>query len=186
MRALLLVDIQNDFCPGGSLAVPSGDSVVPVANRLASLFQTRVATQDFHPPGHSSFSEQGGPWPEHCVPGSRGAEFHPGLTVENTAVFTKGKVLSADSYSGFADDNGGETGLDAWLKGAGIEELFVMGLATDYCVKATVLHALTRGYKVQVVVDGCRGVNIRSGDSERALEEMAAAGAVLIHSSEVS
>jgi nicotinamidase/pyrazinamidase len=184
MRALILVDIQNDFCPGGSLAVAGGDEVVPVANRLIPLFGIVVATQDFHPEGHSSFIEEGGPWPPHCVQGTTGADFHPDLTpVEN--VFHKGAIHREDSYSGFADDGGNKTGLDQWLKGRYVNELYVMGLATDYCVKATVLDALKLGYRVVVVLDGCRGVDIKARDSQEAFSEMSMAGAAFIQSTEV-
>lgn len=179
MRALLLVDIQNDFCPGGALAVPDGDQVVAVANRLASGFDLCVATQDHHPAGHSSFSGQGGPWPVHCVQGTPGAALRDDLRVPLDAVFPKGERHSADSYSGFADDDGVETGLTAWLRERGVDQLVVVGLATDYCVKATVLHALERGFRVEVVREGVRAVDLREGDGDRALAEMEAAGAVL-------
>ena len=179
MRALILVDIQNDFCPGGSLAVPEGDQVVPVANNLIEHFDLVVATQDFHPPGHSSFFENDGPWPPHCVQGTPGADFHPGLDpVEH--VVPKGRLHEADSYSGFADDNGNETGLTEFLTSRGATDLVIMGLATDYCVKATVLDALKLGFKVTVVKEGCRGVNIQPHDSREAFKAMQDAGALLI------
>jgi nicotinamidase/pyrazinamidase len=185
MRALILVDLQNDFCPGGSLAVPDGDKVIPIANELIPKFDLVVTTRDFHPPGHSSFIEQGGPWPAHCVQGTPGSEFHPDLDPVET-VFVKGTRMQADSYSGFTDDNGEATGLPEWLCEVGADELYIMGLATDYCVKATVMDARKRGYKVNVVIDGCRGVDIKARDSQEAFAEMAAAGAMLIQSSEVS
>lgn len=184
MNALLLVDIQNDFCPGGALAVADGDAVVSVANALVPRFDVVVSTRDLHPPGHSSFAEQGGPWPPHCIQGTGGSGFHPDLaSIEH--VFPKGTRMEADSYSGFADDDGVPTGLHAWLAERGVTGLVVMGLATDYCVRATVLHALERAYDVWVVTDGCRGVDVEAGDSERALAEMEAAGAVLRTSTEV-
>ena len=183
MRALLLVDIQNDFCPGGSLAVPDGDAVVSVANALIPRFDLVVATRDHHPAGHSSFAPQGGPWPDHCVQGTSGSEFHPDLApVEH--VVCKGELHEADSYSGFADDNGNDTGLHAFLRDRGVRELVILGLATDYCVRATVLDALARDYEVTVVTDGCRGVDVNAGDSDRALTEMAEKGAHLVPSAE--
>lgn len=163
------------------MAVPDGDCVVPVANTLMPEFDLVVATKDFHPPGHSSFIEQGGPWPPHCVQGTIGADLHPDLCPVGHVV-SKGRLYEADSYSGFADDNGNDTGLDLFLKNRGVDELVVMGLATDYCVKATVLDAIELGYKVFVVKDGCRGVDVRPGDSVQALEDMVSAGATLIGS----
>jgi nicotinamidase/pyrazinamidase len=189
MRALILVDIQNDFCPGGALGVPDGDAVVAVANALLPRFDRVALTQDFHPPGHSSFAAQGGPWPDHCVQDTAGAALHAGLDWADhegpTHVFPKGTAMGADSYSGFADDDGGDTGLDAWLKGHNVDQVVVLGLATDYCVKATVLHALARGYGVSVAVDGCRGVNLQPGDADTALAEMASAGAKLVTSTDL-
>lgn len=187
MRALLLVDIQNDFCPGGALAVSEGDAVVPVANALIPLHPLTVLTQDHHPRGHSSFAAQGGPWPPHCIQGTPGAAFHEDLdhTPANQPVVPKGERHPADSYSGFADDDGVETGLHALLRAREVDQLTVLGLATDYCVKATVLHALERGYEVDVVVDGCRAVDLQPGDGRAALDEMAAAGARLVHSEEI-
>ncbi|MBN2800996.1 MAG: bifunctional nicotinamidase/pyrazinamidase [Deltaproteobacteria bacterium] len=184
-EALLLVDLQPDFCPGGALAVPEGDQVIAVANRLAEGAPRVVATQDWHPPGHSSFAAQGGPWPDHCVQGTPGAQLHPGLTTRPEVVIQKGAAHGADSYSGFADEDGGDTGLDAWLRGRGVERLVVLGLATDYCVRATVIDALARGYAVRVVTDGCRGVDAVPGDSARALAELGAAGAELVRSDAV-
>jgi nicotinamidase/pyrazinamidase len=190
MRALILVDIQNDFCPGGALGVPDGDAVVAVANDLLPRFATVALTQDFHPPGHSSFAAQGGPWPDHCVQGTPGAALHAALRWEGhdgtTQVFPKGTAMGADSYSGFADDDGGDTGLSAWLRGHDVDQVVVLGLATDYCVKATVLHALDHGFGVTVVVDGCRGVDIQAGDADAALAEMAAAGARLLTSADLA
>ena len=182
MHALLLVDIQNDFCPGGALAVKDGDAVVDVANGLMEDFPLVILTQDHHPTGHSSFAAQGGPWPPHCLQGSEGAAFHPALRVDLSLqpVVPKGERHAADSYSGFADDDGDGTGLDELLRARNVDTLTVLGLATDYCVKATVLHALERGYRVNVRVDGCRAVDLQAGDGERALAEMEAAGAVLL------
>jgi len=186
MQALLLVDIQNDFCPGGALAVKDGDSVVGVANTLAPHFEMVALTQDHHPAGHSSFVAQGGPWPPHCIQGSAGAAFHHQLEVPADLVVPKGERMVADSYSGFADDDGVETGLHALFQSRGVDHLTVLGLATDYCVKATVLHALERGYAVTVVTDGCRAVDLQPGDGATALAAMQTAGARLATSSEVT
>lgn len=174
--ALVLVDIQNDFCPGGALAVADGDQVVPVANRLMPKFPVVVATQDWHPPDHCSFQAQGGPWPPHCVQGTPGAELHPGLDASRiTARVKKGSERDRDSYSGFP-------GLDDVLRANRVQRICVMGLATDYCVRATVLDGLKRGYEVSVVTDGVRAVNARPDDGATALKEMAAAGAKLVES----
>ena len=199
-RALLLVDLQNDFCAGGALAVADGDSTIDVANLLIRaakiLGDTVVASQDWHPANHGSFASQHGVepysqgmldglpqtfWPDHCVQGSDGAEFHPLLTQQDIdAVFRKGESVNIDSYSAFFDNGHRQkTGLDAWLREHEINELIVLGLATDYCVKFTVLDALALGYTVNVITDGCRGVNIQPQDSANAFMEMAAEGATL-------
>ena len=199
-RALLLVDLQNDFCAGGALAVADGDSTVDVANLLIRAAKIRgdvvVASQDWHPANHGSFASQhavavysqgtldGLPqtfWPDHCVQHSDGAALHPLLTAQEIdAVFHKGESVNIDSYSAFFDNGHRQkTGLDVWLRERGIDELVVLGLATDYCVKFTVLDALQLGYTVNVITDGCRGVNIQPQDSNQAFMEMAAAGATL-------
>ena len=199
-RALLLVDLQNDFCAGGALAVPQGDSTVDVANRLIDWSlqrgETVVASQDWHPANHGSFASQHQVepytqgeldglkqtfWPDHCVQNSEGAALHPLLKQQDiAAVFHKGENPSIDSYSAFFDNGHRQkTRLDAWLRERGINELTVLGLATDYCVKFTVLDALNLGYTVNVITDGCRGVNIQPQDSNLAFMEMAAAGATL-------
>lgn len=199
-RALLLVDLQNDFCAGGALAVADGDSTIDVANLLIRaakiLGDTVVASQDWHPANHGSFASQHGVepysqgmldglpqtfWPDHCVEDSDGAAFHPLLTQQDIdAVFLKGESVNIDSYSAFFDNGHRQkTRLDAWLRERGINELTVLGLATDYCVKFTVLDALNLGYTVNVITDGCRGVNIQPQDSNLAFMEMAAAGATL-------
>ena len=197
MQALILVDIQNDFCPGGALAVPDGDAVVPVANRLLDKFPLVVATQDLHPPEHKSFADnhagrtvydvidlEGLPqvlWPVHCVDGSRGAEFHPQLrAAEVDAVFPKGTDASIDSYSGFFDNGQRKaTGLGDYLREQGVTDVFVMGLATDYCVKATALDAVRLGFRTTVIEDGCRGVELSPGDVDAAKAELRAAGVSL-------
>lgn len=193
-RALILVDIQNDFCPGGALAVPRGDEVVAVANRLSPRFPLVVATQDWHPPEHGSFAANrrgarpyevgelaGLPqvmWPVHCVQGSHGAAFHPGLDTSRVArTFLKGTDSDIDSYSGFFDNgHRRSTGLANYLRAQGVQEVYVMGLATDYCVRATALDAAELGFRVTLIEDGCRGVELAAGDVARAVEEMRARG----------
>lgn len=204
MRALIVVDVQNDFCPGGALAVPDGDAVVPVANALMPRFSLVVATQDWHPAGHGSFAsahagrasgdviDLGGVqqflWPDHCVQGTPGASFHSALDVAVIDhVVRKGTDAGIDSYSAFFDnDHAKDTGLAAFLEQRCAEELIVLGLATDYCVKATVLDALGLGFGVTVVSDGCRAVEIAEGDGERAFKEMRSAGARVIPSAELT
>jgi nicotinamidase/pyrazinamidase len=184
MDALILVDIQNDFCPGGSLAVAEGDRVVPVANELQKRFDLVVATKDWHPPGHASFETL---WPPHCVQGTTGAEFVPGLDTARVAhVFLKGTDPAVDSYSGFFDnEHKRSTGLGDYLRAQGVTDVFICGLATDYCVKFTALDALRLGFKTTVVGDACRGVEVEAGDTARALEEMRAAGAKIVESGEL-
>jgi nicotinamidase/pyrazinamidase len=179
--ALVLVDIQNDFCPGGSLAVSEGDRVVPVVNELQKHFDLVIATKDWHPAGHSSFASL---WPPHCVQETAGAEFVAGLDTSRVArVFLKGTDTEIDSYSGFFDnEHRRATGLGDYLKERGVTDVVVVGLATDYCVKYTALDAVMLGFKTTVVVDACRGVEVQEGDSARALEEMAAAGVRLMES----
>lgn len=173
--ALILVDLQNDFCPGGSLAVKDGDAVVTVANELQKHFELIVATKDWHPAGHSSFESL---WPPHCVQETAGAEFVAGLDTSRIArVFLKGTDPEVDSYSGFFDnEHRRATGLGDYLKEQGVTDVIIAGLATDYCVKFTALDAVALGFKTSVVVDACRGVEVNEGDTERALAEMAAAG----------
>lgn len=199
-RALLLVDLQNDFCAGGALAVPQGDSTVDVANLLIDWSLTRgetvVASQDWHPANHGSFASQHQVatysqghldglaqtfWPDHCVQHSDGAALHPLLNQRAiTQTFTKGENPLVDSYSAFFDNGRRQaTTLNAWLQQHHITDLLIMGLATDYCVKFTVLDALDLGYTVSVITDGCRGVNIQPQDSANAFMDMAAAGATL-------
>jgi nicotinamidase/pyrazinamidase len=183
-RALILVDIQNDFCPGGSLAVREGDRVVPVVNELQKQFDLVVATKDWHPAGHSSFETL---WPPHCVQGTAGAEFVPALDTTRIArTFLKGTDMDVDSYSGFFDnEHRRATGLGDYLKAQGVTDVVIVGLATDYCVKFTALDALQLGFHTTVVRDACRGVEVNPGDTERALAEMAAAGAQIVESREL-
>ncbi len=173
--ALILVDIQNDFCPGGSLAVKEGDRIVPVVNELQKRFPLIVATKDWHPVGHSSFASL---WPPHCVQETAGAEFVPGLDTSRVArVFLKGTDMEIDSYSGFFDnEHQRATGLGDYLKERGVTDVTIAGLATDYCVKYTALDALMLGFNTTVVADACRGVEVAEGDTERAVAEMVAAG----------
>ena len=179
LDALIIVDVQNDFCPGGSLAVASGDAVARKMTDAAKTFAERgakvFATQDWHPAGHLSFAAQGGQWPDHCVQGTRGAEFHPALELpDGTGVVRKGASLHADAYSGFIDSD-----LDAQLKAKGVGRVYVGGLATDYCVLNTVIDALSNGYETYVLTDAVGAVDLDPGDGERALHLMEVNGAVL-------
>ena len=201
MRALILVDIQNDFCPGGALAVRDGDAVVPIANALIATAELVVATQDWHPAGHGSFAAnhpgrqpyeqvelEGLPqvlWPAHCVEWTGGAQFHPGLETARIArVFPKGTDPSVDSYSGFFDNGRRKsTGLGDWLAGQGVDEVVLCGLATDYCVKATALHAVELGFRALLAEDACRGVGLGPTDVADALEAMRQAGVTITTSS---
>ncbi|MEZ4368920.1 MAG: bifunctional nicotinamidase/pyrazinamidase [Kofleriaceae bacterium] len=195
--ALLLIDLQHDFCPGGALAVADGDATIAVANAAMREFDLVVATQDLHPPEHGSFAANhpgtqpyqvidlhGLPqvlWPVHCVRGTRGAELRDDLDVARIArVFPKGTDPTVDSYSGLWDNGRRRsTGLGEWLREQGVTAVTVLGLATDYCVKFTVLDALADGFAVTVRADGCRAVELAPGDGARALEEMRAAGAAI-------
>jgi nicotinamidase/pyrazinamidase len=197
MIALLLVDIQNDFLPGGALAVPDGHAVVEVANRLMPKYDLVVATQDWHSTGHrSSASQHPGRkighridlegvdqilWPDHCVQETRGADLAPGLNTEGIHhVVRKGTHHAIDSYSGFFDNARRKaTGLEQFLRSRGVDEVHIMGLATDFCVKATALDAVDLGFRTVVLTEGVRGVELKPGDSRRALEEMKAAGVAI-------
>jgi len=200
MRALILVDLQYDFCPGGALAVARGDETVAIANRLLPYFSIVAATQDWHPSDHRSFATQhpgkkpgdmvdleGIPqvlWPPHCVQGTTGAALHSDLDQARISqVFPKGTDRAIDSYSGFFDNGHRKsTGLADWLRERWIRRVYVMGLATDYCVKATALDARELGFETWVIEDGCRAVELRPGDGERALGEMRAAGVTVVES----
>lgn len=175
-RALIIVDVQNDFCPGGALAVSHGDEVVAPLNRLAEEFLKRgdvvVKSRDWHPAQTKHFAAYGGVWPVHCVQGTRGAEFHPDLIDDlRIAVISKDKV-DVDEYSAFD-----RTGLASLLRERGVEEVWVGGLATDYCVKHTVLDALREGFKVKAISEAMRAVELKPGDGQHAIEEMQQAGA---------
>lgn len=204
MQALLLIDLQNDFMPTGSLPVADGDSVVPVANRVMAALSGDaiiVATQDWHPANHGSFATQhagkspgelvklGGVdqvlWPDHCVQLSHGAQLHTELDSRKIEkLFFKGTDVGIDSYSAFFDNGHRRaTGLADWLRVRGVRDIVTLGLATDFCVKFSVLDALELGFRVTLVSDGCRGVNLQAGDSERAIAEMAERGARVVESS---
>ena len=203
MKALILVDIQNDFLPCGALAVPDGDAVIPVANRLQTMFPLVAATQDWHPVNHGSFAanhpgkkvfEQidlnGLPqtlWPVHCVQGTSGAELAPGLQRERIAkIFPKGTDAGIDSYSGLFDNGHRKsTGLGEWLKAKGVTEVFVCGLATDYCVKFTALDAAHLGFKTHFIEDASRGVNLQPNDVMNAIAEMNRAGIATVQRSDI-
>jgi len=203
MKALILVDIQNDFCPGGHLEVPEGDQVVPVANALMDRFDLVVATQDWHPANHGSFAANhpwrkpgqvidlnGLPqvlWPIHCVQDSFGAEFVQSLHTDKIGpVFVKGTDPEIDSYSGFYDNGHRKaTGMGDFLKEKGVDSVYVMGLATDYCVKFTALDAVALGFKTHLIEDGCRGVNLNAGDVDQAIADMRSGGVVVTNSTEL-
>lgn len=199
MKALLIVDVQNDFCPGGALAVPDGDRIIPVANRLAERFNHVLMTQDWHPAGHHSFaSSHPGKepfetiempygeqvlWPDHCVQGTNGADFHPGLdTTRAELIIRKGFRRQIDSYSGFFEnDHETGTGLTGYLRDRGFDTLYIAGLATDFCVKWTALDALKEGFGVSVVRDAVAGIDI-DGSVKTAWQEMRDAGIKEVHS----
>jgi len=180
--ALLVVDPQVDFCPGGALAVPNGDRIFPPINRVAARFPVVVASRDWHPPNHMSFQFRGGPWPVHCVQGTPGAEFHPDLDRSLVQkVFSTADDPEHEAYSAFEG-----TDLADWLRSRGVERLYVTGLATDYCVRASVLDARREGFEVVVLEDAIGAVEVQPGDGERALDEMRQAGARVARSDEVA
>ncbi len=203
MKTLVLVDIQNDFLPGGALAVPDGDAIVPVVNRLLPRFDLVVTTQDWHPADHGSFAANhpgkqpfenitlnGLPqtlWPAHCVQNTGGACFSPGLDTRRVErVFPKGTDARVDSYSGLFDNGRrSSTGLAEWLKEKGAQELWVCGLATDFCVKFTALDAVAEGFRVNLITDACRGIDLPAGNIAAALAEMQAAGVRLVTSQDL-
>ena len=203
-KTLLLIDLQSDFCKGGELAVPNGDDVITVANRLMTSdnFHT-ISSQDWHSAGHKSFATnhkdkkpydlidlnglQQTLWTEHCIAGTKGADFHKNLlTGKISAIFRKGTDIETDSYSAFFDNaKHNSTGLAGYLKELKVEELYLMGLATDFCVKFSVLDALELGFKVSLITDGCKAVNLNKGDDKRAIDEMVKSGAALTTSTEL-
>ncbi len=173
--------MQNDFCPGGALGVPDGDTILPRVNRTIELFARRglpvLATRDWHPKVTKHFREFGGAWPAHCVQGTKGARFHPDLRLpKDVVILSKGMDPEQDSYSGFQAYNGRGRDLESVIRDLGVDELFICGLATDYCVRATSLDAVRRGLRPQVLEDAIKGVDVKPGDSEAAIREMRAAG----------
>ena len=181
---LIIVDVQKDFCQGGTLPVPRGNDVVPVLNRYIRKFEEAgaqiYATRDWHPSNHVSFASQGGPWPSHCVQNTEGAEFHRDLLLsKDTIIISKANSLK-ETYSGFD-----ETNLEADLKQKNIRKVFVGGLATDYCVLNTVLDALRLGFETFLLKDAIKGVNVRPNDSERAIKEMRSKGVHIIRNIDV-
>ena len=202
-KCLVLVDIQNDFLAGGNLAVPQGNEVIVVANRMIESFDFVISTQDWHPADHGSFASQHSGkspgefielyglqqvlWPDHCVQGSFGSEFHEDLQTGKIAkVFPKGQDKTVDSYSGFFD-NGKKfaTGMGDYLQEKSITDIYVMGLALDYCVKFTAIDGKELGLNVHLLLDGCRAVNLQAGDDKKAIEEMQNRGIHILQSTEV-
>ena len=202
MKALLIVDVQNDFCPGGALEVPGGDTVVPVINKLIDKFDTIIQTQDWHPAGHSSFasSHKGKDpfdtievdygtqvlWPDHCVQGSEGADFHHDLNIKKTQVIIrKGFRKEIDSYSTFFEnDQKTTTGLTGYLKQRGITDLYTVGLATDFCVKWSILDGIDEGFTMHIVEDAVKGIDL-DGSVEQAWKEMKEKGVKVTSSEEI-
>ena len=180
MKTLIVVDVQNDFCPGGALPVTDGDKVVEPINGLIKQFEADglpvVFTRDWHPSNHSSFKENGGIWPPHCVAGTQGAAFHPDLYFPSVAfLVSKATEPHLEAYSGFQG-----TGLASWLRQYDVDELLVTGLATDYCVKNTVIDALKLGFKVTVVQEAIKAVNVNPDDGEKAINQMLSLGAQIL------
>ena len=204
MNALILVDLQSDFLPGGALPVPHGDKVIPLANELQRRFDLVVATKDWHPPDHGSFAtnhlgkEPGDRiildgveqilWPVHCVQNTHGAEFAPSFDTSRVAhVFHKGINPRIDSYSTFFDNaHRRRTGLGEYLKERSINDIYLLGLALDYCVKYSALDARHLGFNTHIILDGCRGIGLDPGDLDRAIDEMKRAGAILLQSHDLS
>lgn len=179
--ALIVVDVQNDFLPGGALAVAEGDRIFGQLNELMPRFRRVYATRDWHPRDHSGFQKQGGPWPYHCLQNTPGAEFSPRLQTEHVdAVISKGIDPNTEGYSGFDG-----TDLADRLRRDGVKRVFVTGLATDYCVRATAIEAKKHGFDVVVVTDAIAAVNVKSDDEQKALDDMRAAGATLAHSRDI-
>lgn len=176
MDGLIVIDVQNDFCPGGALAVPDGDAVVEPINRLIEQFEVVVATRDWHPPDHRSFREYGGPWPPHCVQGTEGAQLHPALDSDRIdAVVDAGFEPDLEGYSGFE-----ETDLERVLREREVDTVHVAGLALDYCVRATALDAREKGFGVVLHLGATRAINAQPGDDERTLAELRKAGVQVV------
>lgn len=184
--ALMIIDLQNDFLPGGSLEIPGATALIPVLNRYIACFQTHrlpvIATRDWHPPDHCSFIEQGGPWPPHCVAGSAGAAFHADLALPaDTHIVSKATARDTDAYSGFSG-----TGLNELLQFLHIQRIFVGGVATEYCVRNTVTDALRFGFAVIVLQDAIQAINRQPDDNRQALDDMIAHGAQLTQFQELA
>jgi nicotinamidase/pyrazinamidase len=180
-KALLIIDFQNDFTSGGALAVPEGEEIAGPVKRLAEHFDFIAATRDWHPPDHASFKTEGGPWPVHCVQGTHGAEFHPAMQgIGVDAVVNVGQSREDEGYSGFEKSD-----LARILRDNDVDDVYVCGLATDYCVRASAIDACGEGFEVTVVEDAVRAVDVTPGDGDRALREMRAAGARVATSDEV-
>ena len=180
-KALLIIDFQNDFTPGGALAVQGGDEIAEPVIRLAAAYEHVLATRDWHPPDHASFETEGGPWPVHCVQGSHGAEFHPAMAgLELDAIVDVGVGREDQGYSGFEKSK-----LAELLRERAVDEVALVGLATDYCVRASAIDACRERFETTVVTDAIRPVEVNPGDGERALEEMQAAGATLATSEQL-
>lgn len=178
-RALLIVDVQNDFCPGGALGVKGGDKVVPVINAIMDKFDPVISSQDWHPKETVHFEK----WPIHCVAGTKGAEFHPDLETDKIDLkLIKGTDNKDDGYSAFEATN---KSLSEFLRENNVRQLYVCGLATDYCVKASAIDAVTRGFHTYVITDAIAAVNVQPGDDEKALREMYAKGCILVGSREI-
>lgn len=202
MKALLIIDVQNDFCPGGALAVPDGDTIIPVINSLSEHFDCVIQTQDWHPSGHHSFAssheakepydtvelEYGNQvlWPDHCVQETQGADFHPKLHTHHTQVIIrKGFRKTIDSYSTFFEnDQKTSTGLTGYLKQRGIKDLYTVGLATDFCVKWSVLDGIKEGFSMNIVMDAVKGINLE-GSLDKAWQEMKEKGVTILSSKEL-
>ena len=180
--ALVIVDVQHDFLPGGALGVAEGERIFDPIDELAPRFARVYATRDWHPADHSSYAQYGGPWPVHCVADTHGAAFDPRLNLENVdVVVDKGTDRLTDGYSGFA-----ATSLESDLREHGVRRVFVCGLATDYCVKATALDAKAAGFDVVVIEDAAAAVNVQPGDEERALQDVRTAGVAVARSSDLA
>jgi nicotinamidase/pyrazinamidase len=180
-KALVIIDFQNDFTPGGALAVEEGDEIAEPIRRLADEVDVIVATRDWHPPDHASFETRGGPWPIHCVQGTPGAELHASIQdLDIAAIVDVGREREDEGYSGFENSD-----LARILRDHDVDEVYVVGLATDYCVRASAIDACREGFDVTVVSDAIRGVEVEPGDSERALADMSEAGARIASSSEL-
>lgn len=203
MKALIITDVQNDFCPGGALPVKDGDRIIPVVNPLQKKFDLVVAVQDWHPAGHMSFASAhagkkvgdtlrvGGfeqtLWPDHCVQWTEGAEFADDLDMRKVErIFRKGTDPKVDSYSGFFDHSRrNQTGLTDYLRDQGVGEIFLVGLATDYCIKFTALDAVDLGFRTNVIIDAAHGIDLKPGDVDRAVEEMRKAGVRILKSGDL-